>query len=266
MILPQNFLEVLGFVTQIMVLVLLLCGLGLALRRAQFPAPSRSQAWLSISVLVLAWYGLARFLAVHDAFRSSPTAKSPALPLAVFAPVIVSLWLIFRSKRLAKIVDATPLSWLVGIQFYRVLGVVFLVLCGMGQLPWQFALPAGSGDALVGLFAIPIAIAAGRGSGAIAKTVFKWNVLGILDLVVAVAMGFLTSPSPFQLLAFNHPNFLVSRYPLVMIPAFMVPLSFILHGVCLWKLRRMAQPSTGMPLASRRLTLENSTAMLEKQS
>jgi hypothetical protein len=62
-------------------------------------------------------------------------------------------------------------------------------------------------------------------------------------LVVALGTGFLTSPGPFQLLAFNHPNLFVSRYPLVMIPAFMVPLSLILHGISLWKLRRMAGSS-----------------------
>ena len=51
--------------------------------------------------------------------------------------------------------------------------------------------------------------------------------------------GFLTSPTPFQVLALDHPNLLVSRYPLVLIPAFMVPLSSIMHGICLWKLHRI---------------------------
>jgi hypothetical protein len=240
MTLPQNFVEDFGFVADTIALAALLIGLRMALKRAQFRAPTRNAIWLGISALVIAWYGLIMALAKNDVFRATATAKSPALPLAVFAPVLLALWLILRSESMAKIVDATPLSWLVGAQFYRVLGVIFLVLLGAGQLPWQFALPAGGGDVLVGLFAIPIAFAA-KGSKASSNAALRWNVLGIIDLVVAVGTGFLTSPGPFQLLALNHPNLLVSRYPLVMIPAFMVPLSFILHGICLWKLRRIGE-------------------------
>jgi hypothetical protein len=241
MTLSPNFVEDFGFVADTITLAALLIGLRLALKRAQLPA--RSTIWLGISALVFAWYGLIMTLAKHDVFRATPIAKSPALPLAVFGPVLLLLWLILRSESMAKIVDATPLSWLVGAQFYRVLGVIFLVLWGAGQLPWQFALPAGGGDVLVGLFAIPIALAANNGSKASSNAAFRWNVLGIIDLAVAVGTGFLTSPGPFQLLAINHPNLFVSRYPLVMIPAFMVPLSFILHGISLWKLRRMAKTS-----------------------
>jgi len=36
-------------------------------------------------------------------------------------------------------------------------------------------------------------------------------------------MGALTSPSPIQMFAFDHPNTGVGTYPLVMIPAFAVP-------------------------------------------
>ncbi len=243
MTVSPNFVEDFGFVADTITLAALLIGLRMALKRAQFPAPMRSAISMGTSALVLAWYGLIMVLAKHDVFRASATAKSPALPLAVFVPVLLSLWLIFRSESMAKLVDATPLSWLVGAQAYRVLGAIFLVLWGAGQLPWQFALPAGCGDVLVGLFAIPIALAARGGSKASSNAAFRWNVLGIFDLVIAVGTGFLTSPGPFQLLALNHPNLFVSRYPLVMIPAFMVPLSFILHGISLWKLRRMAEPA-----------------------
>ena len=41
--------------------------------------------------------------------------------------------------------------------------------------------------------------------------------------------GFLTSPSAFQLFAFDLPNELISQFPLVLIPVFLVPLSVLLH-------------------------------------
>jgi hypothetical protein len=66
------------------------------------------------------------------------------------------------------------------------------------------------------------------------------NLFGLADLVVAVTTGFLTSPSAFQLFAFDLPNELISQFPLVLIPVFLVPLSVLLHLASLTKLRRGA--------------------------
>jgi hypothetical protein len=74
-----------------------------------------------------------------------------------------------------------------------------------------------------------------------------WNVLGILDLVVAVGTGFLTSPSPFQQLSLDAPNELISAFPLVMVPVFAVPVSILLHLMSLMKLRRTLAQSTASP-------------------
>jgi hypothetical protein len=67
-----------------------------------------------------------------------------------------------------------------------------------------------------------------------------WNLFGHTDLVVAMTAGFLTSPSPFQLFAFDLPNELISEFPLVLVPVFLVPVSVLLHLASLTKLRRVA--------------------------
>lgn len=60
----------------------------------------------------------------------------------------MGLWLLMRSATVAMLIDATPLSWLLAMQVYRVLGGIFLVLWTLGLLPGQFALRAGIGDVL----------------------------------------------------------------------------------------------------------------------
>jgi len=72
------------------------------------------------------------------------------------------------------------------------------------------------------------------------RLVLSWNLFGLLDLIVAVTMGFLTSPSPLQLLSLDAPNELISAFPLVMVPVFAVPLSVLLHLASLAKLRAAA--------------------------
>src|SRR5271170_7190039 len=88
-----------------------------------------------------------------------------------------------------------------------------------------------------GLLAPVVGIASMRGSRSSSGWLLAWNLFGIADLVVAVATGFLTSPSPLQLLALDRPNELISSFPLVMIPVFLVPLSVLLHLASLKKLR-----------------------------
>jgi hypothetical protein len=133
-----------------------------------------------------------------------------------------------------------PQHWLIGVQIYRAFGVIFLILYATGKLPGLFAWPAGLGDVLVGVLAPVVAIAYRRGPGENANLVSVWNLFGLADLVVAVTTGFLTSPSAFQLFAFDLPNELISRFPLVLIPVFLVPLSVLLHLASLAKLRRDA--------------------------
>lgn len=78
-----------------------------------------------------------------------------------------------------------------------------------------------------------------------------WNAFGLLDLVVAVGTGFLTSPSPLQLLSLQSPNELISAFPLVMVPVFAVPLSVLLHVASLAKRARESRARGRVALASR---------------
>jgi hypothetical protein len=102
----------------------------------------------------------------------------------------------------------------------------------------RFALPAGAGDVIVGLLALGIGIGAFRGRQLRSRTVPRWNLLGVADLVIALTTGFLTTPSPLQKFAFDHPNELISVFPMVLIPTFLVPLAILLHVISLIQLRR----------------------------
>jgi hypothetical protein len=149
------------------------------------------------------------------------------------------------------VLDALPPSWLVGLQVYRVLGGAFLVQLALGHLSPVFALPAGIGDVTVGVLALPVAFYLARYEESGRAIAVGWNMLGILDLVVAITLGFLASTGRLGI----APRPLV--YPLVMVPAFAVPLSLILHGVSLWQLKRSVgrsgtTRSVGLPMPASR--------------
>ncbi len=219
---------------------IILIGLWLGLTRTNFQARTRTTVWLTIAVPFTLWAVLMWFLAVNGVFRRT-LGPVPILPFAIFVPILVGIPLLTRSSYVASLLDAMPSSWLIGLQVYRVLGGIFVVNWARDAMPGVFAVPAGFGDVLVGLLALPAALWVSQGSrsGRIAGVL--WNLLGITDLAIAVCMGMLSSPGPFHVFALEHPNTLIGSFPIVMIPAFAVPNSIILHGLSLWQLRRMGK-------------------------
>jgi hypothetical protein len=146
----------------------LLSGLWLALRRLALMPGERIVTWLAVAVPLVLWLGVVWNLAEAGAFQARPGIISP-LPIAVAVPVLIGLIGLMSSRRIAATVDAAPVGWLIALQVYRVIGGNFIVLWLYGAVPGVFALPAGIGDMLVGLTAIPVALylASGRAGGVI---------------------------------------------------------------------------------------------------
>jgi hypothetical protein len=229
-------------VLRLAILAVILYGAWLGLSRAGFVGSARLRAWLAIAVPLLVWQSIIWLAALGGAFQTR-VGPLPLLPLAIVLPLVVGLPLLLRSRTIGLLLDATPPSWLVGLQVYRVFGSVFLAGWLAGTLPGIFALPAGAGDTLVGLLALPVALLLRSGTRGAVGLAVAWNVLGILDLVNAVTIGALTTPGPLQLIVPDRAN-LVAAYPLVLIPAFAVPLSLLLHATSLRQLRRLARRPT----------------------
>ena len=122
--------------------------------------------------------------------------------------------MIWRLPVVGRVIDTVPQPWIVGVQLYRALGVIFLILYAADKMPGLFAWPAGVGDVVVGLLAPVVALAYARDPQRNVGRVTTWNVLGILDLVVAIATGFITSPS--TLFSYEPPNELIAIFPLVL--------------------------------------------------
>lgn len=218
--------------------VAVLVGLNRGLQRARWPDRDRRRAVQGGAALLVAWCFAALLLSWFEFFRGAPS-RIPTIEYGVLTPIVVGVVLYMRWGMLRRVVESVPQEWVVGVQLYRALGLMFLVLYGAGRLPGVFAWPAGAGDALVGLLAPFVATAYSRKPSRTVGLVRTWNLFGLVDLIVAVTLGLLTSPSPLQRLSLDAPNELISAFPLVMVPVFLVPLSVLLHLASLKKLRQM---------------------------
>ncbi len=217
---------------------LIALGLWLGLERSDLTPDQRRTLWLAVMIPDTLWFAVTWSAAVNGVFMTG-AAPLPLLPAAIFLPLIVGVPLLLSSRRVGQVLDAMPASWLVALQLYRVFGGWFIAAWLRGAAPAIPALPAGLGDILTGVLAVPAAIAVAAGTVQGRRAAIAWNILGLADFAIAITLGMLTTPGRFQVIAPAVSNFNAGIYPDVLTPAFVVPSSILLHALSLRQLLRM---------------------------
>ena len=209
------------------------------------PRPAESQPTglrgirLSITIVLAAWFLLVVSLGAVGAFVAPP--GTPPLPIAigVAAPLLLFFLWLRLSQAFRDFVLSLDLRLIAGIQAWRWAGLGFLSLYAHNVLPAVFALPAGLGDMAIGFAAPWMILALVRQPGFAASATFvRWNVLGIVDLVVALTIGTVTAT-----LASGAPGEIstapMATLPLLLIPVYLVPVFLMLHATALMQSRRI---------------------------
>ncbi len=228
----------------------ILYGLNRALADTASAIADRTRVFRLSAAILIGWLALSIALAARGAYHVDATGI-PTVQYGILLPILIGSVLIWRSATVARIIHAVPQPWLIGVQLYRALGAIFLILYATGKLPGLFAWPAGVGDIAVGLLAPVVALAYARAPRDTVGLVRAWNAFGILDLVVAVATGFITAPSFIQPIVVKPNSELMTVLPMVLIPVYLVPLSILLHSASLAKLHRATARVTGAQGAAR---------------
>ena len=203
--------------------------------------PTASVKGLTVAVLVV-WFLLALGGSLLGVFDSEPRPPLP-LGLAAAVPVAVFASCYLTSAAFRGFVSSLDLRLLTLAQTWRVGGIVFVLLYLRGLLPGAFALPAGWADFAIGITAPLVAWywkpPLPRG------LLLAWNILGSLDLVLAVTLGVLSSATPVGELAGDVTTRLMGQFPLSLIPTFFVPLLLIFHLIALIRARQGARSDRG---------------------
>jgi hypothetical protein len=182
------------------------------------------------------WLLVSGLLAGVGVYSLNPGDSVPWFLVAV-AGALISLLLATRIPIVSRILadPGTPARLAVP-HMLRVVGVLFLIVMAQGHLPAAFALPAGLGDIAIGVSAPFVARRLAHGTGRIGAV--RFNVLGILDLIVAGIIGFLL----LGLVEVTPSTAPLTLLPLALIPTAAVPLAVALHIVSLHRLLTAAKP------------------------
>ncbi len=190
-----------------------------------------------IGGVLAVWFVMIFLLSAAGVFARPPGTPPIPLLIGMTVPLVVVFAAYRSSAAFRAFVLAIDLIFATAIQAWRAGGLGFLALYAHGVLPGAFAWPAGLGDIAIGMTAPWVALALIRRSGFANSRVFVvWNLLGILDLVVAVSIGAMNSA-----LASGSAGEVttgpMAQLPLVLIPVYFVPLFIMLHLAALCQAR-----------------------------
>lgn len=212
---------------------LFIAALVRAAQRTALPKNEGRVAITGFALFVVVWFATYVYLAAHNIFAFSPSIPIPVLPIALLLPLIVAVVGFQTIPALRTVAAAVPQEHLIGIQIVRLMGFAFLLMLAQSLLPPVFALPAGLGDMFVGFEAIVVARSYARGASSAPAAGLLFNLTGITDFAVALAIGFLASTTPLRLIHVTPSTDLITYLPLVLVPTFGVPLFLMLHALSL---------------------------------
>lgn len=184
------------------------------------------------------WIGLAVALASAGVYADTSTPV-PVIGGMVGLPLVAAGIAALSLASVREALLALPMALLVGLNVMRVFGGFFLLLAAQDRLSGPFPQSAGWGDVIVGLTAIPLAMAIVRNPQGNRGALFAWNLFGVLDLIAAVTLGVMSAPgSPLQIFGGTIGSAAVVMLPWSTIPSLLVPFYLITHGIIFAKLAR----------------------------
>jgi hypothetical protein len=185
-----------------------------------------------VSVLLVIWFLFAFFASSLSLFRNDSQRFGIGIAIAAVTPLVLFAIWFGASKGFRQFALSLNPQILTAAQAWRITGFTFVLLEARGGLPAMFALPAGYGDMAIGATAALVAwqLATPRHR----NLFLLWQVLGIMDLIIAVALGTtapLIDPHGISMVA-------MTMLPLSLVPTFLVPLFTILHLICIAQAKR----------------------------
>jgi hypothetical protein len=197
--------------------------------------------------LIIAWFVFALSASALHLFQNNANRIGLAVAFAAVTPIAVfSLWFAASESFRHFALSLNP-RILTSAQSWRVVGFTFVLLEAHRVLPAVFAFPAGYGDMAIGMTASYVAWKLAE--PAHRNYFILWQLLGILDLVIAVSVGTTAGLIDPQ----GPPMAPMTVLPLSLIPTFLVPLFVILHVICIaqarsWKAVPQRANQTASPL------------------
>jgi hypothetical protein len=180
-----------------------------------------------ISLGILLWLVISGVLA-YLGFFNDFTTLPPKFIIVILVPLITILWGTSTDsfRQMVRHISPQQILYLQG--FRVVVEILLWMLFIAGSIPEQMTFEGLNWDILAGITG-PVAgfLFYKNKIGPFAVKV--WNICGLVLLINIIIVAILSTPVPFRLFMNEPANTIVTTFPIVWLPAFLVPLAYGLH-------------------------------------
>lgn len=184
----------------------------------------------AILAVLCAWLLLQAVLSWRGVYSSSPEAIPPKIVLFGIAPMVVTIIILFATRRGRRMIDSLPLKNLIYLHTVRIPVEIVLYLLFLDKaVPELMTFEGRNWDILAGITAPFVAYWGFTRRILSTKILLAWNIICLGLLLNIVVNALLSTPSPFQQFAFDQPNIALLYFPFSWLPAFIVPVVLFSH-------------------------------------
>lgn len=184
----------------------------------------------SALTIILIWILLQGLLAITG-FYLKTNRFPPPISLLIFPPLLFII-ILFATDSGKRFIDQLKPGVLTGLHIIRIpVEIVLYMLYLDHQVPQSMTFAGGNYDIISGLTA-PVIYYYGYVKKSLGrKILLTWNMICLGLLLNIVIRAILSTPSPFQKLAFDQPNVAILHFPYNWLPSLLVPLVLFSHLV-----------------------------------
>jgi hypothetical protein len=217
-----------GFIaTTVVFFGLLLSRLRKSLAATSFTESKKKKIFNGTLISLIGWAIVTSVLSLSGII-SDFSSFPPKIGILLIIPLITIIWII-RTTEMKEILMHTPPESIIWLQSFRIVVEILIWRLFVDNLaPIQMTFEGRNFDIISGLTALVVAyfVASKRISSSL---VIIWNFACLALLVNIVTIAILSMPTPFRVFMNEPANTIVTKFPIVLLPAFLVPLAYGLN-------------------------------------
>jgi hypothetical protein len=224
-----TYISTIGFILLVLVLsILTLSAFRYSLYRIPVVRGKAGQLFLYVAVLSVLWLFLTGMIALFG-ISWNPEWFLAILIGFAFAGLAACVFLV-RSRLVGLCLRIIPLSWLLGVQSFRILSEsLFWIGYLAGFVPVQMTFAGLNQDILVGLTA-PMAAWVFFGHHRFRKVeALVWNIFGLISLGLSSFVAVISLPSSFRVFTQDPSSLFLGYFPFIWWIGVLVPLGIGFH-------------------------------------
>lgn len=229
------YLKILFYLIIVFVFGFIMASLKQAFVKLDTPLNFAQKQFQNAGMFMMVWLLVIAILAMLGIF--SYFDSTPPTPILLIVLSTIAIIVLLANKNTRAILMAIPIHWLIYFQSIRILVEIFLYGMAKEQLiPIEMTFAGMNYDIIPAILAPAIAYFTFQNKKLNARSAIVWNYAGLISILIVISISVSTMPTSFQSIDTSVPNIMISKYPYVWLPTFIVPTAILFHILSLKKL------------------------------